>query len=92
MTETAAASVPAFNRGFRLRHDAVRDAWVVLAPERLFLLDEPAVEVLKLVDGARSVPDIVDALAARFAAPREAIAADVEAMLRDLADKGAIRL
>ena len=92
MTETAALSVPAFNRGFRLRHDAVRDAWVVLAPERLFLLDEPAVEVLKLVDGARSVPDIVDILAARFDAPREAIAADVEAMLRDLADKGAIRL
>ena len=92
MTEAAALSVPAFNRGFRLRHDAVRDAWVVLAPERLFLLDEPAVEVLKLVDGARSVPDIVDMLAARFDAPREAIAADVEAMLRDLADKGAIRL
>ena len=92
MTEAVAASVPAFNRGFRLRHDAVRDAWVVLAPERLFLLDEPAVEVLKLVDGARSVPDIVDALAARYDAPREAIAADVEAMLRDLADKGAIRL
>jgi pyrroloquinoline quinone biosynthesis protein D len=85
-------SVPAFNRGFPLRHDAVRGAWVVLAPERLFLLDEPAVEVLKLVDGARSVPEIVDALAARFDAPREAIAADVEAMLRDLADKGAIRL
>ena len=92
MTEAVAASVPAFNRGFRLRHDAVRDAWVVLAPERLFLLDEPAVEVLKLVDGIRSVPDIVDALAARFDAPREAIAADVGAMLRDLADKGAIRL
>ena len=92
MTGTATMSVPAFNRGFRLRHDAVRGAWVVLAPERLFLLDEPAVEVLKLVDGVRSVPDIVDALAARFDAPRAAIAADVEAMLRDLADKGAIRL
>lgn len=92
MTDAATTSVPAFNRGFRLRHDAVRDAWVVLAPERLFLLDEPAVEVLKLVDGVRSVPDIVDALAARFDAPRAAIAADVEAMLQDLADKGAIRL
>ena len=86
------ASVPAFNRGFRLRHDAVRDAWVILAPERLFLLDEPAVEVLKLVDGARSVPEIVDALAAKFNAPRETIAADAEAMLHDLAIKGAIRL
>jgi pyrroloquinoline quinone biosynthesis protein D len=92
MTSAVLASVPAFNRGFRLRHDAVRDAWVVLAPERLFLLDEPAVEVLKLVDGVRTVPDIVDALAARFDAPREAIAADVEAMLQDLVDKGAIRL
>ncbi len=97
MTESAVGegrgiSVPAFNRGFRLRHDAVRNAWVVLAPERLFLLDEPAVEVLKLVDGVRSVPDIVDALAARFNAPRDTIAADVEAMLQDLAVKGAIRL
>jgi len=92
MTEAVVASVPAFNRGFRLRHDPVRNAWVVLAPERLFLVDEPAVEVLKLVDGARSVPDIVDALAARFNAPRDTIAADVEVMLRALADKGAIRL
>ena len=85
-------AVPAFNRGFRLRHDAVRKAWVVLAPERLFLLDEPAVEVLKLVDGARTVPDIIDALAAKFDAPRETIAADVTAMLQDLVVKGAIRL
>lgn len=95
MTAAAAgegAVVPAFNRGFRLRHDTVRDAWVILAPERLFLLDEPAVEVLRLVDGARSVPEIVDALAAKFNAPRETIAADTEAMLRDLVIKGAIRL
>ena len=94
MTGTAGegAGVPAFNRGFRLRHDAVRDAWVVLAPERLFLLDGPAVEVLKLVDGARSVPEIVDALAEKFNAPRETIAADTEAMLHDLVVKGAIRL
>ncbi len=94
MTGTAGegAAVPAFNRGFRLRHDPVRNAWVVLAPERLFMLDEPAVEVLKLVDGARTVPGIVDALAAKFDAPRETIAADVAAMLQDLMVKGAIRL
>ena len=92
MTDLALAAVPAFNRGFRLRHDPVRDSWVVLAPERLFLLDETGLEVLKLVDGVRSVPEIIDTLAERFAAPREVIAVDVEAMLRDLADKGAIRL
>jgi pyrroloquinoline quinone biosynthesis protein D len=85
-------TAPAFNRGFRLRHDEVRGSWVVLAPERLFMLDGPAVEVLKLVDGARTVPEIVDELAVKFAAPREVIARDVDAMLRDMSDKGAIRL
>jgi pyrroloquinoline quinone biosynthesis protein D len=85
-------AVPTFNRGFRLRHDPVRGAWVVLAPERLFLLDDPAAEVMQLVDGTSSLGAIVDSLAARFDAPRDVIASDVEAMLRDLADKGAIRL
>ena len=89
---TPAITPPSFNRGFRLRHDEVRGSWVVLAPERLFMLDGPAVEVLKLVDGARTVPEIVDELAVRFAAPREVIARDVDAMLRDMSDKGAIRL
>ena len=85
-------AVPAFNRGFRLRFDQTRDAWVVLAPERLFLLDEPAVEVLKLVDGVSTVAMIVDTLASRYDAPRDTIATDVGAMLQDLSDKGAIRL
>ena len=89
MTEDA---VPSFRRGFRLRYDEVRQAWVVLAPERLFMLDEPAAEVLRLVDGKRSVAMIVDALAERFAAPRDEIASDVDAMLHDLAEKGAIQL
>lgn len=85
-------AVPAFSRGFRLRRDAVRGAWVVLAPERLFMLDATAAEVLQLVDGQRSIADIVDTLALRFAAPRSEIAEDVHAMLRDLVEKGAIQL
>jgi pyrroloquinoline quinone biosynthesis protein D len=36
----------------------------------------------------RSVADMVDQLAEKYAAPREAIATDVIAMLQDLADKG----
>jgi pyrroloquinoline quinone biosynthesis protein D len=84
--------VPAFAPGVRLRHDAVRGAWVVMAPERLFMPDEHAVAVLQLVDGSRSVAAIVDDLAARFAAPRAEIATDVGAMLEDLAGRGAIRL
>ncbi len=85
-------AVPRFGPGMRFRFDDVRQAWVVLGPERLFLPDEQAAEILKLVDGSRTLGAIIDDLAARFAAPREVLATDVTAMLRDLADKGAIRL
>ena len=63
---------------------------MVLAPERAFVPDDTALEVLKLVDGARSVGAIADALAARFDAPREVIEADVLEMLRDLAERGVV--
>ena len=64
----------------------------MLAPERLFALDQPATEVLKLVDGARTVDGIVDELAERYAAPRTEIATDVAALLQDLEAKGVLRL
>jgi pyrroloquinoline quinone biosynthesis protein D len=86
------AAVPCFPPGVRLREDAVRGGWVVLAPERLFMPDEHALAVLQLVDGMRSVRAIVDTLAGRYDAPRALIAGDVAAMLQDLAAKGAIRL
>ncbi|MGC8524212.1 MAG: pyrroloquinoline quinone biosynthesis peptide chaperone PqqD [Acidibrevibacterium sp.] len=85
-------SVPRFRPGVKFRFDPVRSAWVVLAPERLFLPDEQAVEILKLIDGVRSLGAIADDLAARYAAPRETIATDVAAMLGDLAEKGALAL
>jgi len=55
--------VPRFAAGMKFRFDTVRERWVVLGPERLFLPDEHAVEILKLVDGQRSLGDIADALA-----------------------------
>jgi len=85
-------AVPAFGVGVKFRFDQVRDRWVVLAPERLFIPDAPAVEILKLVDGQRSLGAIVDDLAGRFTAPRAQIATDVAAMLSDLADRGVVRL
>lgn len=81
------ASIPCFLRGTRLRHDKARDQWVVLAPEKAFLPDPIATEVLKLVDGRRSLGGIIDLLAARFAAPRATIAADVLEMANDLAQR-----
>jgi pyrroloquinoline quinone biosynthesis protein D len=85
------AAVPAFAAGVKFRFDAVRDAWVVLAPERLFLPDEQAVEILKLVDATRTLGAIIDDLAVRYAAPRGLIAGDVRTMLQDLAEKGVVR-
>ncbi len=85
-------AVPSFNRGYRLRHDAVRRVTVVLAPERLITLNEPSVAVLQLVDGRRTVTEIASALAARFEAPMEVVEADVRALLRDLQREGAIHL
>lgn len=85
-------TVPALGRGVKFRFDEVRQSWVLLAPERLFVPDEQAVEILKLVDGVRSLGVIIDDLADRFKAPRDLIARDVATMLGDLADKGAISL
>jgi len=85
-----ASSVPRLARGMKLREDAARGRWVVLGPERLFIPDETALEVLRLLDGVRSVDAMVDDLAARYAAPREEIAADVLALLQELAGKGVV--
>jgi pyrroloquinoline quinone biosynthesis protein D len=84
------AAIPRLARGVKLREDTVRGRWIVLAPERMFVPDDVALEVLRLVDGARSVGAIADDLAARFAAPREEILADVTEMLADLAAKGVV--
>jgi pyrroloquinoline quinone biosynthesis protein D len=83
-------SVPRLPRGVRFRYDQARSAWIVLAPERIFMPDETAVEVLKLVDGQASVAAIAEILAQRFAAPAAEIAGDVVEMLQDLADKGVL--
>jgi pyrroloquinoline quinone biosynthesis protein D len=73
------------------RFDEQRQRWVILAPERLLLPDEQAVEILKLVDGKAGVGAIIDMLAGRYAqAPRELIARDVTEMLQDLTDKGCL--
>jgi len=79
-------SIPRFPRGTRFRFDATRQARVILAPERLMMPDEIAAEVLKLIDGTRTVDGIADDLATRFGAPRGEVLGDVVSMLQDLAD------
>jgi pyrroloquinoline quinone biosynthesis protein D len=81
-------SLPRLPRHAKLKFDETRQRWVILAPERVLAPDEIAVEVLQLCDGARSVEQMIDQLAEKYAADRDAIGTDVIAMLQDLADKG----
>lgn len=83
--------IPRFAPGVRLHHDKARARWVVMAPERMFIPDETALEVLHLVDGARDLDAIIDALVAKFEAPRDVIAADVQEMVEDLTNRGALQ-
>jgi pyrroloquinoline quinone biosynthesis protein D len=81
-------SRPVLPRHVKLKFDETRQVWVILAPERVLAPDEIAVEVLQLCDGVRDVAAMIDQLAVKYAAERDAIATDVIAMLQDLADKG----
>ncbi|MEE9210147.1 MAG: pyrroloquinoline quinone biosynthesis peptide chaperone PqqD [Kiloniellales bacterium] len=85
-------SLPQLPRHVKLRFDQRRNRWIVLAPERVLMPDEIAVEILKRCDGKTSVSAIVADLAAAYEAPAEEIGADVAEMLQDLADKGFVEL
>jgi pyrroloquinoline quinone biosynthesis protein D len=75
----------------KLRHDAGRGRWLLLAPERILTPDETAVSVLKLCDGKRTVEEIAETLAKEYAAPLDVIRNDVIELLQGLADKGYVK-
>lgn len=83
---------PRLPRGVRLRFDKAREAWVLLAPERLVMPDEVAIDILKLCDGERTVGAIVAELATTYEAEPSEIAPDVRGFLRGLADQRMIEL
>ena len=90
MAKIDETSVPSFPPGVRLKLDETRKAWLLLAPERVLLLDEVAVEVLRLVDGKTTVGMIGDDLSVKFSAAREEVVGDVIEMLEDLQERGLI--
>ena len=80
---------PALRRRARLRWDAARGTHVLLYPEGLLVLTPEAAEVLGLCDGARTVDDLVAALAARYPdAPEATLRTDVTDLLARLAARG----
>jgi pyrroloquinoline quinone biosynthesis protein D len=78
---------PRLAPGVRLHFDKTRDAWVLLAPERVIELEGPAADIARLCDGTRTLDQIVDALAVQYTADKTEIAGDVADMLAELAEK-----
>jgi coenzyme PQQ biosynthesis protein PqqD len=91
-TDITANCRPRLPRGVRLRNDRVRDRWVLLAPERIFELDEIGLEILNRCDGSTTVEEMSAALAVAFGASPEEVRPDVEAFLKDFADKRVVDL
>ena len=58
--------IPTLNTMFRFQWEKAQDCFVLLYPEGMVKLNGPAGEILAMVDGERSVADIIAALQAKF--------------------------
>ncbi len=79
--------IPYLPRGVRVHRDRVREAWVLLAPERAITLDAIGHAIMTEVDGRRSFGEITDALAVKYSAPADDIARDSAGFLGALCDR-----
>jgi pyrroloquinoline quinone biosynthesis protein D len=78
---------PGLAPGVRLAFDKARDQWVVLAPERVLVPDETALEILQRCNGTRQLDDIINELASAYSADRSEIEHDVRDLLASLIEK-----
>lgn len=83
---------PHLPRGVRLKFDEARNAWLLLAPERVIKANAIAVEILKRCDGVRTVGALVDELSILYGADRSQVQTDVYRLLLDLAAKRVLDL
>ena len=79
-------------RGVRTHRDTVRATDVLLAPERVLMLDHIGVAILSRLDGTANVGDVSEDLAKTYEAPREVIEPDVIEYLTDLRNKGFVHV
>lgn len=89
--EIEQTTVPVLNTMFRMQWEKAQDCYVLLYPEGMVKLNGAAGEVLALVDGERSVVDIVTLLQAKFP-DADSIEADVLQFLGEAREQLWIRL
>ncbi len=89
MTDKLQTWQPRLASKARLRWDKVEKQYMMVFPEAALVLNQTAAEVLKLCDGDRSVPDIIDTLLEKFAeAKREQIEEHVVELLTRIHERG----
>ena len=82
-------SILRFGPGIMLRHDQRRGQWMLLAPERILVLDEAGLEVVRTCVGqSSSIAEGIDRLARQYGASRAEIAQDVLETLTDWINRG----
>jgi pyrroloquinoline quinone biosynthesis protein D len=79
----ASGSRPRLRRGVRLGYDKVRDRHVMMFPEGVLVLNETAADIVARCDGAATVTEITDALAAAYLGVRYTEVVDVLTRLAD---------
>ena len=84
-------SIPALPRHVRLKFSETRNAWAVLAPERVLWPDEISLEILKRCDGKSSAAEIVAGLCTDYNAPPAEVEKDVWGFLQEWTDEMLIR-
>ncbi|MGB1047854.1 MAG: pyrroloquinoline quinone biosynthesis peptide chaperone PqqD [Litorivicinaceae bacterium] len=72
-----ASVTPSFDYGVRLKHDKVRERYVVLGPEILIELNQTGTAIMSEIDGQSTITDIISRLAARFEVNPNDITQDV---------------
>ena len=79
---------PQLATGVRLHWDKVRERHVLLYPEGALALNPPAVAVLELCDGGRTLDEIAGILSERYDGAD--VKADVEELVLAIAAKGLV--
>lgn len=85
-------SVPLLPRHVRIQYDPVRQAFAVLAPEKVFWPNDVSLSILRRCDGRSTIAEIISDLADEFNASSSEVADDVTAFLQEWSDKLLVRL
>lgn len=85
-----ATARPRFGKGVKLRHDSDGSA-MLLVPEGALVLNRAAAVALELVDGERTLAQIVDEVADQFDVAPEQACDDLSSLFDRLAERGFVR-